>query len=168
MLYKKIIGEAKVHSDLENVEKQIESLKSEGNTIVFTNGCFDILHLGHIEYLLRASLMGDVMVVGVNSDDSIKGLKGSNRPIMNEEHRYHLMASLSFIDMVIPFNEETPYNVIKSVKPDVLVKGVGYKEEEIVGYDIVKEIGGVTTIVETNLPPSLYSTTSIIEKIKKL
>ena len=170
MLYKTTIGKKKVRTDLSELKKELSLLRSrnEPKKVVFTNGCFDILHLGHIEYLIKASQMGDILVLGVNSDDSIRTLKGLDRPIMNEEQRYHIMASLSFIDMVVPFNDETPYNLIKELKPDILVKGSDYNVKDIVGYDMVKEYGGTTKTIETNLPPEMYSTTNIINKIKTI
>ena len=168
MLYEKMLGEEKIYTDNDKLVSKLDSLRVEGKNIVFTNGCFDILHLGHIEYLLRASTMGDVLVLGINNDDSIRMLKGVNRPIMSEEHRYHLMAALSFIDFVVPFSDSTPYEIIKHIKPDVLVKGSDYNVEDIVGYDVVKSYGGEISTIETNLPPSIYSTTNIINKIKSI
>lgn len=168
MLYEKMLGEDKIYTNNDKLCSKLDAFRSEGKKIVFTNGCFDILHLGHIEYLLRASLMGDVLVLGVNSDDSIRTLKGVNRPIMDEEHRYHIMSAMSFIDFVVPFEDSTPYGIIKDIKPDILVKGSDYNVEDIVGYDVVKSYGGHVTTIETNLPPSIYSTTNIINKIKSI
>ena len=133
--------------------------------IVFTNGCFDILHLGHIDYLSQASDLGDVLIIGLNTDESVKRIKEKGRPILDEKSRATLLASLHFVDAVVCFDEDTPYELIKQVKPDVLVKGSDYKEEDIVGYDIVKEKGGKIHTIDF-LPA--YSTTSIIEKIKNL
>ncbi|MBN2615739.1 MAG: D-glycero-beta-D-manno-heptose 1-phosphate adenylyltransferase [Bacteroidales bacterium] len=132
--------------------------------IVFTNGCFDLLHLGHVDYLSKAKDQGDVLIVGVNTDQSVRLLdKGSSRPITDEHARAVLVASLQFVDAVVLFDEETPYELIKTVQPDVLVKGKDYKEEDIVGYDIVKARGGKITTID--LVPG-YSTTRIEEKIK--
>lgn len=132
--------------------------------VVFTNGCFDLLHLGHVDYLSKAKDLGDILVVGVNTDRSVKTLgKGSGRPINNEKSRATLIASLHFVDVVVLFDEETPYELIKKVQPDVLVKGNDYKEEDIVGYDIVKAKGG--EIITIELVPG-YSTTAIEQKIK--
>lgn len=132
--------------------------------IVFTNGCFDLLHLGHVDYLSKAKDQGDVLIVGVNTDRSVRMLdKGSARPITDEQARAMLVASLQFVDAVVLFDEETPYELIQSVQPDVLVKGSDYKEEDIVGYDIVKARGG--KIITIDLVPG-YSTTRIEEKIK--
>jgi D-glycero-beta-D-manno-heptose 1-phosphate adenylyltransferase len=165
MLFKHIIGKEKVSHSLGETINRIDRLKLDGKTIVFTNGCFDLLHLGHIEYLLTASLMGDILVVGVNSDSSIQKLKGTDRPIIDEMQRYHIMASLYFVDIVVPFSSETPYELIKAIKPNVLVKGSDYNEEDIVGYDIVKNNGGIVKTIDTNLSPSEYSTTKIINNI---
>ncbi len=133
--------------------------------IVFTNGCFDLLHLGHINYLSKAKDLGDVLIVGVNTDRSVKMLdKGENRPVTDENARATIVAALHFVDAVVMFDEETPYELIKTVQPDVLVKGSDYRTEDIVGYDIVKKKGG--EVVTINFLPG-YSTTSILEKIKQ-
>ena len=115
---------------------------SQGLKVVFTNGCFDILHRGHVEYLTKAADMGDVLVVGLNTDASVKRLKGEGRPVNNEEARALVLASLGFVDAVVLFDEDTPYELIKTVHPDVLVKGADYQVEDIVGYDIVTSYGG--------------------------
>lgn len=135
-----------------------------GKKIVFTNGCFDLLHLGHVDYLSKAKDQGDILIVGVNTDRSVRTLgKGNTRPINNEEARATLVASLQFVDAVILFDEETPYQLIKKIQPDVLVKGKDYKEEDIVGYDIVKDRNGIIKTID--LVPG-YSTTNIEQKIK--
>jgi rfaE bifunctional protein nucleotidyltransferase chain/domain len=131
--------------------------------IVFTNGCFDILHLGHVDYLGKAADEGDVLIIGINTDSSTRRLKGNHRPINNEEQRSTLLASLHFVDAVVFFDEDTPYNLIKMVQPDVLIKGADYRPEDIVGYDIVKSKGGVIKTIEFL---DGYSTTSIEKKIK--
>ena len=133
---------------------------SQGLKVVFTNGCFDILHRGHVEYLSKAADMGDVLVVGLNTDASVKRLKGEGRPVNNEEDRALVLASLSFVDAVVLFGEDTPYELIEAVHPDVLVKGADYKTEEIVGYDIVTSYGG---IVDTIPLVNGYSTTKLIK-----
>lgn len=148
---------------LEQLLPQIESWKSENQKIVFTNGCFDILHLGHIDYLEKSRKKGNKLVIGLNTDSSIKILKGENRPINNDEFRSRMLASLEFVDAVIFFNDETPINLIKSVKPDVLVKGDDYLTENIVGADFVISNGGKVETVEL---VKGYSTTNLIEKIK--
>lgn len=150
--------------DVERLKKQIFIWNFQSKKIVFTNGCFDILHLGHIDYLSKAADEGNALIIGVNTDKSVSKLKGANRPINNEEQRTIILASLHFVDAVILFDEETPYELIKLVQPDVLIKGADYKPEEIVGYDIVTSKGGrVITI------PFLegYSTSMIEEKILK-
>lgn len=140
----------------------LNEAKTRKKKIVFTNGCFDILHLGHIDYLSKAADLGDFLVIGINTDASVKKLKGENRPINNEAARAALLASLFFVDLVIYFSEDTPYNLIKIIEPDVLVKGGDYKEKEIVGYDIVTAKKGVVKIIDFLKG---YSTTSISNKL---
>ena len=136
----------------------------EDKKIVFTNGCFDLLHLGHIDYLTRAADLGSVLLIGLNSDSSVQAIKGPDRPINNEEARATIMASLSFVTGVIIFDEDTPYELIKLVQPDILVKGADYEVEEIAGFDIVQACGGeVVTIPLTEG----YSTSDLIDKIKR-
>ena len=135
-----------------------------GKKIVFTNGCFDLLHLGHIDYLAKASDLGDILIVGLNTDNSVRTLKGKDRPINDEHSRATLMAALSFVDAVILFDERTPYNLIKAVEPDILVKGSDYKTEDIVGHEIVQAKGG--KVITIDLLPG-YSTTLIEDKILK-
>ena len=139
-------------------------LKFKERKIVFSNGCFDILHRGHIEYLAKASSLGDCMIIGLNTDASVKRLKGPNRPVQDEISRSMVMASLHFVDYVVLFDEDTPYELIKLIKPNILVKGSDYKEDEIVGADIVKQNGGKVTTIDL---VDGYSTTAIIEKSKK-
>ncbi len=157
---------SKLKKDIDNeVKKIVDKLKKEGKKIVFTNGCFDILHLGHIRYLSEAKKLGDFLIVAINSDSSVRRIKGNKRPIIDEKARAEIIAALEFVDMVIIFSEDTPYNIIKRLKPDILVKGGDWKEDEIVGADIVKKSGGKVLTI-----PYItgYSTTSIVEKIKKL
>jgi len=132
--------------------------------IVFTNGVFDILHQGHIEYLSKARDLGGILVVGLNSDDSVHRIKGPNRPVNNEQARALVLASLSFVDAIVLFSEETPAELIKMVKPDFLVKGKDYKEHEIAGSEFVKSYGGKVVTIEL---VKGFSTTHIIEKLKK-
>jgi D-glycero-beta-D-manno-heptose 1-phosphate adenylyltransferase len=132
--------------------------------IVWTNGCFDLLHLGHIDYLSKAKDQGDILIVGVNSDVSVKLIKKAGRPITDETSRSTIISALHFVDTVVLFDEETPYEWIKFIQPNVLVKGSDYKAEEVVGYDIVKSKGG--EVVTIDFLPG-YSTTGIEEKIKK-
>ena len=156
-----------IHSkvlDAAALNRQLAVWRLKSKKIVFTNGCFDILHLGHIDYLAKASDEGDVLIVGVNSDASTKKLKGPHRPINNEEQRCILIASLHFVDAVVLFSEDTPYDLIKTVQPDVLVKGADYAPEKIAGYDIVTAKGG--RVITIDLLPG-YSTSSIEERIKK-
>ncbi|HYK75902.1 MAG TPA: D-glycero-beta-D-manno-heptose 1-phosphate adenylyltransferase [Daejeonella sp.] len=131
--------------------------------IVFTNGCFDLLHLGHIDYLSKAADLGDKLVIGLNSDSSIAGLKGPGRPLTNQQSRAAILAALFFVDAVILFDEPTPAELIKTVKPDVLVKGADYTIDQIVGAKEVIDNGGTVKTIEF-LPG--YSTTSIEQKIK--
>lgn len=149
----------------EVIKHVIEKWKSEGEEIVFTNGCFDILHIGHVDYLEKARALGSRLVVGLNTDESIKRLKGPQRPITNDESRSRVIAALEFVDAVIFFGEDTPYDLIKALKPDILVKGDDYTVENIVGADIVIENGGE---VKTIPLVKGYSTTDVISKIKKL
>lgn len=134
----------------------------KGRKIVFTNGCFDILHLGHIEYLTKAADLGHELVIGLNSDTSVRKLKGHTRPINDEKSRAMVMASLSFVSAVVIFDEDTPYELISQVKPDFLVKGDDYSKEEIAGWDFVESNGG--QVVTIALTPG-YSTSSIEQKI---
>jgi rfaE bifunctional protein nucleotidyltransferase chain/domain len=131
--------------------------------IVFTNGCFDILHRGHIEYLAKAADFGDVLVIGLNTDASVSRIKGPSRPIQDELSRAHIMAALEFVDLVVYFDEDTPYDLIKRIQPDVLVKGADYRVEDIVGYDIVMAKGGR---VETIAFLPGHSTSSIEKRIQ--
>lgn len=138
----------------------VESLKGEGKKIVFTNGCFDILHIGHIRYLKEAKRFGDILIIGLNSDSSVSSIK-QGRPIIPEEQRAEVLSSLYMVDYVVIFDEDTPYELIKEIEPDVLVKGADWKMEEIVGSDIVKETYTIPIIEGV-------STSKIIERIKNL
>lgn len=137
-------------------------MRFKNKKIVFTNGCFDILHLGHIDYLARAANQGDVLIVGLNTDESVHRIKGGNRPIQDEVSRAMVLASLRFVNYVVFFGEDTPYELIKTVQPHVLVKGADYKPEEIVGYDIVKARKGKVVTIDYL---EGYSTTAIEKKI---
>jgi rfaE bifunctional protein nucleotidyltransferase chain/domain len=143
---------------------EIKDSKLQGRKIVFTNGCFDIVHLGHIDYLEKAKDKGDVLVLGLNTDQSIQRLKGKNRPIIDQTARARLMAALEFVDFVILFEDETPLNLIEAIKPDILVKGNDYQTSNIVGADIVLSNGGKVETIE--LVPG-YSTSALIELIKE-
>jgi rfaE bifunctional protein nucleotidyltransferase chain/domain len=137
---------------MEDIEKRI-------NKIVFTNGCFDILHRGHVEYLQKSKALGDLLVVGINSDASIKRLKGNSRPINNQQDREFMLKSLECVDEVLVFNEDTPLNIIESLRPNIITKGGDYTVEEVVGHDIVPE----TYIISLT---NGYSTTNFIERIR--
>ena len=154
----------KIIKEPQQLDGILQQWARENKSIVFTNGCFDLLHRGHIEYLSKAADFGDVLVIGLNSDDSVSKLKGPHRPIQDEISRAHIMAALEFVDLVVYFNEDTPYELIQKVLPDVLVKGADYKAEDIIGYDIVKAKGGKVETIEF-LPG--HSTSAIEEKIKK-
>ncbi len=144
--------------------RQAGQWQADGQTIVFTNGCFDIVHLGHIDYLEKARALGHRLILGLNTDASVSRIKGPLRPVVNEYARARLMAALSFIDCVTLFDEPTPLELIRAVQPDVLVKGDDYTVDTIVGADVVIGRGGsVQTIA---LVPG-YSTTALIERIKQ-
>ena len=142
----------------DNLKTVIDRLKADGKKIVFTNGCFDIIHIGHVRYLREAKKLGDVLVIGLNSDSSVSRLK-PKRPINPESHRAEVLSSLEMVDYVTIFNEDTPYELIKHLKPDVLVKGGDWKKEDIVGSDIVPEVHSLPYI-------SGISTTEIVNRIK--
>jgi rfaE bifunctional protein nucleotidyltransferase chain/domain len=151
--------------DREQLRRACVVWNFKNRKVVFTNGCFDILHLGHIEYLAKAAELGDVLVIGMNSDHSIHRIKGESRPINDEHSRSMVIASLKFVTAVVLFDEETPYELIKTIQPDILVKGRDYKIKEIVGHDIVLAKGGKVKTIELTQG---YSTTGIEQKIQKL
>jgi len=126
----------------EELLRECREARRAGRTIVFTNGCFDILHRGHTDYLARARALGDILVVGVNTDESVRGLKGDSRPIVPEEDRAAVVAALASVDLVCLFAEPTPFELIEALVPDVLAKGAGYTRETIVGADVVEAHGG--------------------------
>jgi len=144
--------------------KKIAEWKSKGERVVFTNGCFDILHLGHVDYLEKARNLGDRLVVGLNTDSSVSRFKGADRPVQDQNSRARVISSLQFVDMVVLFDEDTPKELISSLVPDVLVKGSDYLAENIVGADVVKRAGGEVTTLDF-IPG--YSTSKVIEKIRK-
>lgn len=148
--------------DLDSISEKVNNWKSK-NHIVFTNGCFDILHLGHIDYLFKASKLGDKLIVGINTDKSIQRIKGENRPIQNEFSRTSILASLSCVDAVVLFHEDTPKQLIELIQPNTLVKGADYEVEDIVGSNFVIANGGS---VETIPFLEGYSTSHIINSIK--
>ena len=146
---------------LDEIIAASENWQSQNKRIVFTNGCFDIVHLGHIDYLSRAADLADVLVIGVNTDASVSRIKGKNRPLQDELSRSMLLASFQFVEAVVLFDDDTPYELIKAIQPDVLVKGSDYKKADIVGADIVGDKGGKIVTIDFL---DGYSTSSIIEK----
>ncbi|MFH1296411.1 MAG: D-glycero-beta-D-manno-heptose 1-phosphate adenylyltransferase [Bacteroidota bacterium] len=149
----------------EQIRNQCNIWRFKEKKIVFTNGCFDLLHLGHIEYLSKAADAGDVLVIGLNSDNSVRMLKGTGRPVMNEHARAMILASLSYVTAVVLFDEENPYELIATIQPDILVKGADYRIEEIAGHDIVQSRGGEVITVPLTKG---YSTTDLIAKLRNL
>jgi D-beta-D-heptose 7-phosphate kinase/D-beta-D-heptose 1-phosphate adenosyltransferase len=138
--------------------------RQRGRIVVFTNGCFDLLHRGHVQYLGQAKALGDILVVGLNSDDSVRQLKGPERPLNAQEDRAQVLAALEVVDYVCIFAEQTPAQLIEAVVPDVLVKGGDYRAEEIVGRDTVQTAGGQVVVVEELAG---FSTQEIIERIRQ-
>ncbi len=139
-------------------------IKAEGKLVVFTNGCFDILHRGHVEYLQKAKALGDTLIVGLNTDDSVRRIKGPDRPVVGEDDRAHVVAALAPVDFVCLFGEDTPHELIRALVPDILVKGADWPVEKVVGKDIVEAAGGSVKTIEF-LPNR--STTGILERIRK-
>ena len=154
---------SKIHT-WETLQSQVAEWQKQGKKIVFSNGCFDLVHKGHIDYLNRAADLGDVLVMGLNTDASVSKLKGPHRPIQDEQSRLTIIAALQCVSAVVLFDEETPYELIKLVQPDVLVKGSDYKPENIVGYDIVIAKGGKVKTIDY-LPG--FSTSGIEKRIKE-
>ncbi len=149
---------------LTDLIQMVRDLRKSGKQIVFTNGCFDILHVGHVRYLAAARSEGDVLVVGLNSDVSVKSIKPGNRPIVTQEQRAEVLAGLAFVDFITIFDESDPLALISAIKPDILVKGADWKEKEIVGADVVKAYGG--KVVRVEVVPGI-STSRIIRRIIK-
>lgn len=149
--------------DLKNIENVVHRERVKSRKIVFTNGCFDLLHLGHLDVLRKSRNFGDCLIVGLNTDSSVKRLKGEFRPIQDEKTRVMILASLAFVDYVVLFEEDTPLELINVIRPDVLVKGGDYNIEQIVGADIVLKNGGEVKIVDI-LPG--HSTTDLVKKMK--
>lgn len=156
--------EAKI-KNVKQLKKIIAWLKAKGKRIVFTNGCFDLLHYGHIKYLQDAKRKGDILIVAINSDASVKKIKGPKRPILKEKYRLKAIAGLESVDYVLLFNEETPFKVINILKPDILVKGADWKKDDIVGSDLVLKRGG--RVFSVKLVKGL-STTNLIKKIVRI
>lgn len=149
----------------EALRKKLESLRKKGKKIAFTNGCFDILHVGHVRYLREAKKTADVLVLALNSDSSVRSIKGEKRPLMTEKERAEVLAALEFIDFVTIFPELTPLELINYLKPDVIIKGGDWPEEKVVGRKEIKKWGGRVVII-----PEVEgkSTTNVVAKIRKL
>ena len=147
----------------DSLDEKLQEWRSTGKKIVFTNGCFDLLHAGHLSYLAEAAALGDVLIIGLNSDTSVQVLKGPSRPVNPEQSRAIMLASMFFVSAVVLFSEQTPLNIIKHIKPNVLVKGGDYEIDQIVGADETLAAGG-----EVKVLPFLpgFSSTAIIDKIK--
>ena len=157
------IIQSKIFENAQVILPLLNTWKHSGEKVVFTNGCFDLVHRGHIDSLAKAAELGDRLIVGLNSDSSVRLLKGENRPLIDQQSRAILLASLLMVDAVIFFYEETPYKLIESLVPDVLVKGSEYQIEEIAGFDIVLEAGGKVERIDLTQG---FSTTELIRKIK--
>ena len=149
---------------LADASLQVKSWQKTGEKVVFTNGCFDLLHLGHVDYLEKARNLGDKLIVGLNTDSSVGRFKGPERPLQDQNSRARVLAALQFVDLVVFFDEDTPQNLISELVPNILVKGSDYLAENIVGADVVKKNGGVVKTID--FVPG-YSTTRIVEKIKR-
>ena len=147
------------------LKDELEKLRKKGKTVAFTNGCFDILHVGHVRYLREAKKTADVLVLALNSDSSVRSIKGEKKPLVPEKERAEILAALEFIDFVTIFPELTPLELINYLKPDILIKGGDWPEEKVVGREEIKKWGGRVKII-----PEIKekSTTNIVEKIKKL
>lgn len=143
----------------------LKGLRNSGKQIVFTNGCFDILHAGHVRYLTGARSKGDVLVLGLNSDSSVKSIKPDNRPIVSQDQRAEVLAGLACVDYITIFDEPDPLALIRAIKPDILVKGADWEESEIIGSDVVKKYGG--KVIRIEFVPDI-STSKIIQRILKL
>jgi len=157
------IIQSKIFENEEAFSSLLNQWKLANDTIVFTNGCFDLVHRGHIDSLAKAAEFGNRLIVGLNSDLSVKILKGENRPLVDQQSRAVLLASMLMVDAVIMFDEETPYELIRNISPDVLVKGSEYQIEEIAGYDLVLAAGGRVERIELT---EGFSTSDIIQKVK--
>jgi len=147
------------------LRKKLEELRKKGKKIAFTNGCFDILHVGHVRYLREARKTADALVLALNSDSSVRSIKGEKRPLINEKERAEILAALEFVDFVTIFKELTPLKLIKYLKPDILIKGGDWPEEKVVGREEVKKWGGRVEIIAE---VKGKSTTNIVEKIKHI
>ena len=158
---------------MKNLEKKIidrtraghvgDKFRDENKNLVFTNGCFDLIHPGHVDILIKARTLGDALMVGINSDSSVRRIKGESRPILDENSRALMLAALEVVDWVVLFDEDTPIELIKAVKPGILVKGEDYKVEDVVGREIVEEYGGKVELIPFTMN---ISTSAILEKIR--
>lgn len=157
-------------NNIKTVEEVIQirgELKKQNKKVVFTNGCFDILHAGHVDYITKAKALGDILIVALNSDESVKRIKGSKRPIVNQNERALVISSLKPVDYVIFFDEDTPYETIKKIVPDILIKGADWSIDNIVGRDIVEGAGGkIETIEFVNFQSSSNIIKTIVERFK--
>ncbi len=147
---------------IEELKEIIARVKARGKKVVFTNGCFDILHLGHIRYLKKASSLGDILVVGLNTDRSVRQIKGEKRPIIPQKERAEVLAALEFVDYVVLFDEPDPFSLIEKVKPTILVKGADWPKDKIIGREVVEKVGG--RVVRIPLVPGV-SSSGVIERI---
>ena len=165
---KKYMDKTEKKNELGKILRKDELVKKlhlqKNKRIVFTNGCFDILHRGHIHYLKKASELGDIFIIGVNSDDSVRRIKGETRPIVGEMDRMFMLATFEFVDYVVKFDEDTPLKLIETIQPDILVKGGDYLSDEVIGKEIVESKGGKLIIIPFD---EGQSTTNIINKIIK-
>ena len=164
MMNKYTLIKSKIVSGID-LTRLLSFYRFRNQKVVFTNGCFDIIHPGHIKYLSQAADLGNILIIGLNSDSSVNKIKGHDRPVLDQKSRALTLAAFSFVNNIILFDEETPYKLIKQICPDILVKGGDYKPEEIVGYDIVKNYGGEVKILDFI---EGYSTSGIIEKLNKV
>ena len=161
MMNKYMLIKSKIVSGID-LTRLLSFYRFRNQKVVFTNGCFDIIHLGHVKYLSQAADLGNILIIGLNSDSSVNKIKGHDRPVLDQKSRALTLAAFSFVNNIVLFDEETPYKLIKQICPDILVKGGDYKPEEIVGYDIVKDYGGEVKILDFI---EGYSTSGIIEKL---
>ena len=152
-----------INYDINSNESKLHSWRKDSKKIIFSNGCFDLLHRGHIDLLTRSRSLGDILIVGLNSDLSVKALKGDKRPIQNQTIRANNLLKLPIVDLVIIFEEETPLRLIKQIKPNIIVKGQDYKKKQVIGFNTIKSWGGEVVLVPLTKG---YSTTSIVKKNK--
>jgi len=161
MMNKYTLIKSKIVSGID-LTRLLSFYRFKNEKVVFTNGCFDIIHLGHVKYLSQAADLGNILIIGLNSDSSVNKIKGHDRPVLDQKSRALTLAAFSFVNNIVLFDEEMPYKLIKQIRPDILVKGGDYKPEEIVGYDIVKDNGGEVKILDFI---EGYSTSGIVERI---